>query len=590
MGLCDSECILINDQVPDGANGALRGAGNGTFAANFASIYGFVQDDWKVMNRLTLNLGLRYEYNGVPRDAGEQALNAISNDPALGLVFRKQKADTNNWAPRAGFAFDPTGSGKWVIRGGAGIFYDITVTNFDLNLLPPQLQSEQNPTLTCALAVRSGMVQHTRCRVPAKWRPVAGKLVPPATQAAARAATQGLMVDVVEPKIISWNMGIQHQLPGNTTIEVRYVGNHALSLPAQIRLNSASAFDPNFPGGGIAPLPTYVSASSNPAKVPTPASTLQSFDNFNSQPLAAAGFLSSFTEDPPIASSLYHSGSVNVVHRVGHGLFIQADYTLAHVDDDSTNEFFTSRVNPRRAQDGYDIRADWGRSALDIRNKFAMSFVYSVPNLKVNNAVARGVLHGWEFTGTYLAQSGQPITALSDVDSNGNGDAAGDRVILNPGGTLNTGSVVESVCNDGAGGATRVVTAASAACADAHVVGYVAANPNAEYIQAGTGAKANLGRNTVNTPGLNTWNMSLLRNITLTERFRLQVRVETYNTFNHPNFSIGLPSNDGAHDQNDNPNPLSTAYPFVDSGNLFLNSSVFNGGKREVQFGVKFLF
>ena len=541
------------------------------------------------MNRLTLNLGLRYEYNGVPRDAGLQALNAISDDPALGLIFRKQKPDTNNWAPRFGFAFDPTGSGKWAIRGGAGIFYDITVTNFDLNLLPPQLQSEQDPTLTCSLAGAP-----TWCTNPSAGFLQTGGLlqvnVPPTTQAAARAATQGEMLDVVEPKIISWNLSVQHQFPGNTTVEVRYVGNHALSLTSQIRLNSESAFDPNAPGGGLTPLPTYFTASSIPAKVPTPASTLQSFDNFNSQPLAADGFLSNFTEDPPIASSIYHSGSVSVIHRVGHGLYIQADYTLAHADDDATNEFFTSRVNPRRAQDGYDIRADWGRSVLDIRNKFAMGFVYTLPNIQTDNAAARGFLHGWQLTGTYLAQSGQPITALSDVDSNDNGDAAGDRTILNPSGIPNTGTVVDPVCNDGAGGATRVITATSAACADANVVGYVAESPTAEYVQAGVGAQANVGRNTINTPGLNIWNMSLLKDIPLTERFKLQFRVETYNTFNHPNFSIGLPSNDGAHDQNDNPNPLSTAYPFVDSGNLFLNSSVFNGGNRELEFGLRLLF
>jgi hypothetical protein len=580
---------LINDTVPDGANGALRGAGIGSFAANFKSFYAFGQDDWKITNRLTLNLGLRYEYNEAPRDAGLQALNAISNDPKFGFVFRKQMADTNNWAPRAGFAFDPTGSGKWAIRGGAGVFYDITVTNFDLNLLPPQLQSEQNPTLTCSLPGAPAW-----CTNPSAGFLQSGGLlqvnVPPATQALARKATQGLMVDIVEPKIFSWSLSVQHQLPGNTTVELRYVGNHALSLPAQIRLNSASAFDSRFPGGGITPLPTYLSASSIPAKVATPASTLQSFDNFNTQPLAVDGFLSSFTTDPPAAASIYHSGSVTAIHRVGHGLYIQGDYTWAHTDDDATNEFFTSRVNPRRAQDGLNLRADWGRSALDIRQKFALGFVYNVPNIRMDNAIARQFLHGWEWSGTYLAESGQPVTALSGVDSNDNGDSAGDRVILNQGGIANTGSVVDEVCNDGAGGATRVVTAVSATCADANVVGYVAEKSTAQFIQAGVGAKANVGRNTINTPGLNVWNMSFIKNFTITERYRLQFRLETYDTFNHPNFSIGLPSNDGPHDQNDNPNPLSTAFPFVTSGNLFLNSSVFNGGSRKMQLGLKFTF
>src|SRR3989441_13193978 len=86
----------------------------------------------------------RYEYNGIPRDENLQAGNAIADDPARGLFFRAPKPDVNNFAPRFGFAYDPTGRGKWAIRGGAGLAYDITPANFALNNFPPQVQSEQN--------------------------------------------------------------------------------------------------------------------------------------------------------------------------------------------------------------------------------------------------------------------------------------------------------------------------------------------------------------------------------------------------------------------------------------------------------------
>ena len=106
-----------------------------------------------------------------------------------------------------------------------------------------------------------------------------------------------------------------------------------------------------------------------------------------------------------------------------------------------------------------------------------------------------------------------------------------------------TGSVVNVVCNDGAGGATRIVSAtATVPCADANTVGYVAANPTARFIQAGVGTIANAGRDTVNSPGLNIWNMSLLKTNKLTERASIQFRLSTYDTFNHRNPSIGLPS------------------------------------------------
>ena len=585
---------FINDLVPIGANGALRGAGSGFFAANFRSILGFAQDDWKVTPRLTVNLGLRYEFNGLPRDEKLQNLNAISNDPALGLIFGTPKTDKNNWAPRVGFAYDPFGTGRWSIRGGMGLFYDITPVNFPQLSLPPQLQSEQDPSLTCTLAGAPAWCTSFLAGTGGAGFLQGGGLlqvnVPPATQADARAATQGVMVDVVEPKILTWTLSLEHQLMGNTSFELRYMGNHAVSLPAQRRLNSASAFDPGFPGGGITPLPTYFSATQVPAAIPAPASTLATFASFNNQPLSVDGFVSNVTVIPPLAQSIYHSGSADVTHRISHGIYIRGTYTFAHVDDDGTNELFTSRVNPRRSQDGYNIKQDWGRSALDLRHKFALAVVYDFPNVGASNSIVKGFANGWEWVGTYIAQSGQPITALSGVDSNFNGDSAGDRPVLNPNGSGRTGTVVNRVCNDGAGGATRIVTASSPACTSAHTVGYVAADPGARYVQAGKGALSTLGRDTISTPGLNIWNMSLIKTIRFTERWSAQFRASTFNTFNHPNPSIGLPTNNGTIDQNQNANPLSTDYPFVTARNLFLNNTIFNGGSRRMELGLKVIF
>src|SRR6266436_8498389 len=143
---------LVNDFVPNGApNKALRGAGSGSVPENYPAIYWFVGDDWKLTSRLTLNLGLRYEYVGVPVGDKRQAMNSISDDPSLSLFFRAPKADTNNFAPRIRCAYDPTGRGKWAIRGGAGFAYDVIPNNFAINSLPPQLQTQQKPAVTCKL-------------------------------------------------------------------------------------------------------------------------------------------------------------------------------------------------------------------------------------------------------------------------------------------------------------------------------------------------------------------------------------------------------------------------------------------------------
>jgi hypothetical protein len=133
---------FVNDFVPDGGNGALRNVGNGTFVGNDNAFFWFLQDDVNVSSRLTLKLGIRYEYFGVPRDANNQAFNAVANDAAMALLFTAPKPDTNNFGPRIGFAYDPTGSGKWSIRGGAGYFYDIYPTNFETNNQPLQRQFE----------------------------------------------------------------------------------------------------------------------------------------------------------------------------------------------------------------------------------------------------------------------------------------------------------------------------------------------------------------------------------------------------------------------------------------------------------------
>ena len=584
---------FINDLVPDGANGALRGAGSGSVAENYNAFYWFVQDDWKVTQRLTLNLGLRYEYNGVPRDENLQAINGISDDPAQGLIFRAPKPDINNFMPRIGFAWDPTGHGKWAIRGGGGIAYDVVPNNFAINSLPPQLQSEQNPTLTCALSGAPAW-----CTNPSAGFLQSGGLlqvnVPPTNQADARAATQSLIPDHVAPKVITWTLGVQHELFKDSSLEVRYVGTRSLELPVQRRLNSASAFDPNFPGGGITPLPTYLSPSSVPGVVTGPASTLASFDNFNPQPLSGDGFFGSVTTFPPIGSGIYHGVSADFIHRFAKGIFFRTNYTFSKNIDNSTNELFSSRVNPRRAQDGFDFANERGRSALDLNQKFAIAFLYEFPNISTENGFLRAVAHGWQWGGSYLAQSGQPVTPLSGADSNANGDSAGDRTIFNPAGVGLTGSPVMAVCNAGVGGATSIVgrdpNTGNWACGsqnDANIVGYVAVNPNARFIQAEVGSKPNTGRDTVSTPGLNIWNMSLSKTTKITERFSLQFRAETYDTFNHRNFSIGLPTNNGTIDQVNNPNPLSAAYIFVTSGNLFLNNHQFNGGSRTMQLGLR---
>ena len=141
---------LVNDLLPDVPGRTLRNAGSGFFLGTQSAMYGFVQDDVKVTPRLTLNLGLRYEYWTNPVGDRTQALNAISSVPGV-VTFGIPKTDKNNIAPRVGFAWDPTGSGKTAVRAGFGVYYDVKFQNFASITLPPQLQSELDPNSACTL-------------------------------------------------------------------------------------------------------------------------------------------------------------------------------------------------------------------------------------------------------------------------------------------------------------------------------------------------------------------------------------------------------------------------------------------------------
>lgn len=601
---------LVNDFVPNGTNGALRGAGSGFFAGNQNGIYGFVQDDWRVTSRLTLNLGLRYEWNGVPRDDGLQALNSISTLPGVfGFDFKKPDSDKNNLGPRVGFAYDPFGNSKWAVRGGFGISYDVTPQNFPSISLPPQLQTEQNPILTCNLSgAPAWCANFDQTAYASGGNTGQGFLagggllqvnVPCTTQADCRASTGSTILPIVEPKILTWSLGVQHQIGTNSSIEVRYLGTRGLELPIQGRMNTQTGFS-----AGLGALPTFLSPSDIPATI-TGGTRLSDWDTFENNAndcpttgpspfiYGAEGFCGGalVTGFPPRATSAYHGVSVDFNHRVGHGLTLRANYTFSKNVDTATNELFSTRVDPRRAQDWQNVNQDRGLSSLDVPHKLALSWVYELPKLHSEHSFLNGLANGWQYSGTFLAFSGQPITIINGGDANGNFDNAGDRPVFNPAGVGNTASDIGFVCA-GSGGATTT-SGIDPACGadDTAVVGYYALDPTAKYVVAGLGAVSSLGRNTFRSPGVNVWNMGIAKYIHFTERYSLQLGVQALDIFNHRNFSLAQPS---VFEPLVN-NALSTSYnninAFFASGNTqFLNSHQFSGGARNMQLVVKFIF
>jgi hypothetical protein len=581
---------LVSDTVP--IDFAKRGAGSGRTDGNQSATFFFFQDDWKVSPRLTVNLGVRYEWFGVPYLATLQQLNAISNCPGCtsqylpnGFDFRVPKSDTNNFAPRLGFAWDPTGSGRWSVRGGFGLSYDVIAQNFPSLQLPPQLQSEQDPDITCGLPGRPSWCagyNSTAYLAGQQTGPnflAGGGLLsvnlPPTDQAEARASTQGYIFDQTMPRVYTWTASVQHELYRNTSIEVRYLGTKGTNMFAQTQLNAMSAFD-----RGARPLPTYFSTADVPATFAAGSPTLAAFSATAGRPFAAQGFLGPVTGFTTNAQSIYHSGSVDLNQRAWRGVTLRANYTWAHNIDNGTNELFSSLVNPRRAEDGNHQDRERGNSVLDIRHKSAISWTWELP-YRFENGIAQTLLGGWFWNGAFLIQTGQPVTPLSNLDTNGNGDAAGDRSIVNINGDPTKGTATRTVCWTGA--------VRSFGCDVAsQIVGYVAVDPEAMYVQAQRGSLTNAGRNTLTTPRRTNFDMSFFKSFHFTESKFVQFRTEFFNIFNHRQFSFANPgvfAVVGIDDSAIN----AAGYSRVTDAN-FLNPQQLNGGSRVVNLGLKLVF
>lgn len=583
---------LTNDLVPSAQQ--LQGVGDGSFVSNSKNVNWFVQDDWKINRRLTLNLGLRYEFFGLPKSAANNAKNSVSDLAGSPFIFRRPKDDFNNFAGRFGFAWDPTGSGKWAVRGGYGMAYDAIPYNFATNGQPPQQQAILQAGSACAGALSTPPAWCATGTNFLAQGALPKNFIPPSTVALARGLTANIIANAVNPKTHSWSLGIQHEIAPNTSVEVRYLGTHASELPIQIQLNEQTAF-----ALGAQPLPTYLATSAVPATVASTVPTRAQFIAKSSsggagfgggavRPFFSAGFAGAITTFVPVGESWYHGGSIDLNHKVGNGLSLRANYTYSRAIDNATNDLFTSRVNPRRPEDFDNLNHERSRSIFDVRQKLAVTWTYDLPRFNTQVSALKYLLHGWQYNGTLLMQGGQPITVQSGVDSNGNGDAAGDRAIFNSAGTADIGSSTSFVCRNAGTGATSITTT-TGACAggNANIVGYVAVNPAARYILAREGSVTNVGRNTFTSPGFQTWNMSIFKNTKITERFGLQFRAEAFNVFNHRNFT--LTSGTAFNTLASNANALSTQYAVVTTPN-FLNPKAFNGGARFMQLGLKLTF
>src|SRR5437667_7267493 len=200
--------LYIRDFTPDFL--AERSLGNPVYYGDQSAIYFFLNDEWRIRPNFTINAGVRYEYTTSPVGERLQSLNQAASVPGL-IDFSEPRAAENNWGPRIGFAYSPGSSQRTSIRAGFAVAYDVLYDNIGILSLPPQLSGTVDTPFTPDISnyLASGGIP-----------PTSGGIVTFPDVASQRAATANyIVVNQLDPKSITWTLGVQRQLLRDYTLE-----------------------------------------------------------------------------------------------------------------------------------------------------------------------------------------------------------------------------------------------------------------------------------------------------------------------------------------------------------------------------------
>ncbi len=483
-----------------------------TFDARQTNQYYFFQDDIRATRDLTFNLGVRYEYSGVPfgffgaRDPESLAVG----------VPAPVRPDRNNWAPRVGFAYSPSpaggfarklfGDGETVFRGGFGMAYDVLFYNI------LTVNASNYPRVVVNELSRPQLVNVWPQLLPPAG-PVGPKFDP-------RATYVNSPVDTQNPTTQFYSFSIQRQVARTYVLEVAYAGsrsyhgirqgntNPGILTPDQAAL-VRSKLDPN----AIPGLPGITNPTNNP-----PSRRLH--PDWGSRVTIES-----------TALARYNAMYVKLDKRLSHGLTIGGNYTWSANLSDNDESLAVSQItnsSPQIPQDFFNYRNEWGRAAFDVPHRVSVYYAYDVPWFStggLNSPVMRRIFRGWSINGFTDYQSGQPFTIRTGVDTAGTGSAS-FRPVYNPAGQL----VLDPVTGDWRT-FTTPISGGGIVLTYLGKTGLPLANSQAFPVPFG-----NLGRNTFRGPGTVFWNVTVNKAIDITERWKILVRSDWIDAFNHRNF------------------------------------------------------
>jgi len=460
----------------------------------FTAIY--AEDVIRFSPRLTLSLGFRGESSTGWNEADGHAANylfpggVISNDPRVSSNFFTDNNAKFLPQPRIALAWSPLGS-KTVLRAGFGMYNDLQ----DALGYRADQNAPFNPTYTIPNLLVSNFPIDTSVPVPPN-----AKLVP-----------GGVQPDMKTPTLISWSLRIQRELSPNTSLTVGYLGSHGYHELIGIDANTpvpvvcpASPCPATFPANFPAPL----------ANSPIPAGTFYIPAGTAKANPTLANTWTWFS----VGNSSYHALQVDVNRRLSQNLSFRGVYTYSKALDDGDSMNQTTAANaPGLVSNPYNLAADKGLATYNATHMASINALYTLPfgygqHYASDLTGVSGLLaSGWSLGSIVTIQSGFPLTPQLSYNPSNNGDTRNPvRPFLNPD---FHGSLV-------LGNASQWFNPAA-----------FLAPPN------NSGFWGDAGRSIIPGPGLGTWDFSVLKSTTITERFRLQFRAELFNLLNRANFN-----------------------------------------------------
>jgi outer membrane receptor protein involved in Fe transport len=464
-------------------------------------IAGYFQDDWRLRPNLTLNLGVRYEM-ATKMSEVNNLISVVRNLYGGPVVPGNTMWDTNpttkNFEPRIGFAYDPFKNGKSVIRGGFGIF----------DVLPlPYLVG-----LDFATVYPASLRQSVR-GTPGGFPDAALPLQNPKDLTATNVLYEPS--DPPRSYVMNWNINMQHNLGGNTTLTLGYVGTHGLK--ESFTNDNVNTVLPKLTSAGyLWPFPVGSGTVLNPLVGPIHPNF---FDN----------------------SVKYNGFETSIKKTFDRGLLFQGSYTWGHCIDTGTNNFFGDAfTNSIDSLFFFDKQMRHGNCDFDVRQNFVFNSVWQLPKPNFGGAFAKHVLGGWEIGGILIASTGTPFSVLEGGDPLGQIGAnsgpfpsqlygtSGCNNPINPG---NVNDYLKLNCF------TPPVAPPSFAslCQPAA--------PSVTIPNTCMNLMGNAGRNQIFGPGLVNLDFSLFKNFDISERLRVQFRTEFFNILNHANFQSPVDNN-----------------------------------------------